>query len=131
MKLSIDTNTYTALKNGNLELMHILENADELLVSATVLGELYSGFQIGNLTEKNLSEMQTFLSKPGVQIISVTDEIAFRYGYIVKTLQNQGTPIPTNDIWIAASTMETGSILLSNDKHFTHVPGLIVLDFLI
>ncbi len=129
MKLSIDTNAYTALKNGNRELLRILENAEELLVPATVLGELYSGFQIGSLTERNLSELQTFLSKPGIHTIAVTDEIAFRYGYIVKTLRNQGTPIPTNDIWIAASTMETGSILLSSDQHFTHVPGLMVLDF--
>jgi tRNA(fMet)-specific endonuclease VapC len=129
MKLSIDTNAYTALKNGNFELMRMLENAEELLISTTVLGELYSGFQIGSLTEKNLSELQIFLSKPGVHTIAVTDEIAFRYGYIVKTLRIQGTPIPTNDIWIAAATMETGSILLSCDKHFTHVPGLIVMDF--
>ena len=129
MKLSIDTNAYSALKNGNLELMHMLENADELLVSATVLGELYSGFQIGSLTEKNLTELQIFLSKPGVSTIAVTNEIAFRYGYIVKILRNQGTPIPTNDIWIAASTMETGSILLSNDTHFSNVPGLMVFDF--
>jgi len=129
MKLSLDTNTYSAFKSGNLELMRILEDADELLIPATVLGELYSGFQIGNLTEKNLMELNTFLSKPGVSIIAVTNEIAFRYGYIIKTLRKKGTPIPTNDIWIAASTMETGSILLTGNKHFNHVPGLMVLDF--
>ena len=64
MKLSLDTNAYSAFKNGNLELMRMLEDADELFVSATVLGELYSDFQIGRLTEKNSTELNTFLSKP-------------------------------------------------------------------
>lgn len=129
MRLSLDTNIYYAFKNGNEKIRDILENADEILIPATVLGELYSGFQIGSLTEKNLIELDEFLSKPGVSIIEINKEIAFRYGFITKKLRKQGTPIPTNDIWIAASTMNTGSILLSNDKHFKEVPGLMVLDF--
>ena len=80
MKLSLDTNAYSTFKNGNLELMRMLEDADELFVPVTVLGELYSGFQIGSLTEKNLTELNTFLSKPGISITAVTNEIAFRYG---------------------------------------------------
>ena len=129
MKLCLDTNIYSAFKNGNRQITDILENADEILIPVTVLGELYSGFQIGSLTEKNLTELDKFLSKPGISIIEINKEIAFRYGFITKELRKQGTPIPTNDIWIAASTMDTGSILLSSDKHFKEVPGLMVLDF--
>ena len=129
MKLSLDTNIYSAFKNGNEKIRDILENADEILIPSTVLGELYSGFQIGSLTEKNLIEMDEFLSKSGVSIIVINKGIAFRYGFITKALRKNGTPIPTNDIWIAAAVMETGSILLSNDKHFEVVPGLMVLDF--
>ena len=129
MRLSLDTNIYSAFKNGNEKIRDILENADEILIPVTVLGELYSGFQIGSLTEKNLTELDEFLSKPGVSIIEINKEIAFRYGFITKKLRKQGTPIPTNDIWIAAATMDTGSILLSSDKHFKEVPGLMVLDF--
>lgn len=129
MRISIDTNIYSAFKTGNEKIKEILENADEIFIPATVLGELYSGFQIGSLTEKNMTELDDFLSKQGVSIIEINKEIAFRYGFITKKLRKQGTPIPTNDIWIAASTMETGSILLSSDKHFKEVPGLMVLDF--
>ncbi len=129
MKLCLDTNAYSAFKNGNREITNILENADEILVPVTVLGELYSGFQIGSLTEKNLTELDEFLSKPGVSIIEKNKDIAFRYGFITKNLRKQGTPIPTNDIWIAASNMEKGSILISRDKHFKDIPGIIVLDF--
>lgn len=129
MKLCLDTNVYSAFKNGNQKIRSILENADEVFIPVTVLGELYSGFQIGSLTEKNLTELNEFLSKPGISIIEINKEIAFRYGFLTKKLRKQGTPIPTNDIWIAASTMDTGSILLSSDKHFKRVPGLMVLDF--
>jgi len=129
MKLCLDTNAYSAFKNGNHNVMNILENADEVFVPVTVLGELYSGFQIGSLTEKNLLELDEFLSKPGISIIDIDKDISFRYGFIVKDLRKLGTPIPTNDIWIAASNMEKGALLLSRDKHFTNIPGLMVLDF--
>ena len=129
MRLSLDTNIYSAFKNGNEKIRDILENTDEILISVTVLGELYSGFQIGSLTEKNLKELDDFLLKPGVLVVEINKETALRYGFLTKKLRKQGTPIPTNDIWIAASTMETGSILLSRDKHFKVIPGLMVLDF--
>jgi len=129
LEVCLDTNAYSAFKAGNLELMHILEEADELLIPAIVLGELYSGFQIGSLTERNLTELNRFLSKPGVSIIDIDNEIAFRYGFIKKALREEGTPIPTNDIWIAASALNSGSILLSSDKQFKSVPGLLVLDY--
>lgn len=106
-----------------------MENAEEVFVPSTVLSELYSGFQIGSLTEKNLAELDEFLTKPGVSIIYISKDIAFRYGFIVKDLRKQGTPIPTNDIWIAASNMDKGSVLLSRDKHFKQIPGLLVLNF--
>ena len=129
MKLCLDTNAYSAFKNGNRNVMNILENADEVFIPATVLGELYSGFQIGSLTEKNLLELDDFLSKPGISVIAIDKDISFRYGFIVKDLRKQGTPIPTNDIWIAAANMEKGALLLSRDKHFSNIPGLMVLDF--
>ncbi|MBI9098657.1 MAG: type II toxin-antitoxin system VapC family toxin [Spirochaetaceae bacterium] len=129
MKICLDTNAYSSFKKGNQNIREIMENADEIFVPATVLGELYSGFQIGNLTEKNLSELNEFLSKPGVSIIPTNTDIAFRYGFITKDLRKQGTPIPTNDMWIAAANMDKGSVLLSRDKHFKEIPGLLVLDF--
>lgn len=129
MKLCLDTNAYSSFKKGNRSILKLMENADEIFIPVTVLGELYSGFQIGSLTEKNLSELDDFLSKAGVSVIPINKDIAFRYGFIVKDLRKQGTPIPTNDMWIAASNMDKGSILLSRDKHFKDVPGLLVLDF--
>jgi len=129
MTVALDTNTYASFKRGNQELRRMFENADEILVPVTVLGELYSGFQIGRLKEKNMLELEQFLAVPGIRTVSITPDTAFRYGFLVKQLRRQGTPIPTNDIWIAAVVMEAGSILISRDSHFSHVPGLLVLGY--
>lgn len=129
MKLCLDTNAYSALMIGNQSILNILENAEEVHVPATVLGELYSGFQIGKLTEKNLLELDDFLSRPGISILPVDKNVSFRYGFLVKELRKKGTPIPTNDIWIAAASINSGSILLSRDKHFSRIPFLQILDY--
>ena len=128
MRLTIDTTIYAALKSGSMHIRELLEKADEILVPVTVLGELYAGFQIGRLTEKNMNELDEFLLKPGISVIEIDKDTSFRYGSLIKELRKQGTPIPSNDVWIAASVMDTGSILVSRDKHFKNVPGLLVMD---
>ncbi len=126
MRLCIDTGAYSALKKGEPSVADLLESAEEVLVSTVVLGELYAAFSLGGLERKNLQELRAFLGKPGVTICPVTDEIAQRYGTLVKTLRQQGTPLPTNDIWIAAAALETGCRLVTFDEHFTRIPTLLI-----
>ncbi len=129
MKLCIDTNTYSSLKKGNTEVLRILENADEVLVPTIVLGELYGGFFYGKNKTRNADELDAFLEKPGILIVDISKSIAERYGILIKILKEQGTPIPSNDIWIAAVVMDTGSKLLSQDSHFQNIPGIIQITF--
>lgn len=129
MKLCIDTNAYSSLKMGNTEVLRILENADEVLVPTIVLGELYGGFFYGKNKTRNADELDAFLEKPGILIVDISKSIAERYGILIKTLKEQGTPIPSNDIWIAAVVMDTGSKLLSQDSHFQSIPGIIQITF--
>lgn len=126
MKLSIDTGAYSALKRGEQNVAEVLESADEVFVSTVVLGELYAGFGRGAFERRNLRELREFLDKPGLTLCPVTDEIAQRYGALVKTLSAQGTPLPTDDIWIAATAIETGSRLLAFDEHFARIPGILI-----
>ena len=80
------------------------------------------------LEEAELNYVPTIvLDFPGVQITPPDEAVAERYGYLVRDLRQQGTPIPTNDLWIAASALETGARLVSYDAHFECVPGLIVI----
>ena len=122
----IDTSAYSQLMRGREPLRERMEEADTIYVPATVLGELYAGFEMGSRRRENAALLGEFLQQPAVTVVLVDDDVAQRYGRIVQQLRAQGTPIPTNDIWIAAAALETGSRLLAYDLHFEHVPGVFV-----
>ena len=126
MKVCIDTNAYSAFKRGEKAIAELLEAADEVLVSTVVLGELYAGFGLGALQHRNSRELRMFLDKPGVVVCAVSDEIAQHFGALLKVLRKQGTPLPTNDIWIAATALETGSRLVTLDGHFKSIPSMLI-----
>ncbi|MCE9630196.1 MAG: type II toxin-antitoxin system VapC family toxin [Planctomycetia bacterium] len=126
IRLCLDTSAYSRLMRGQPKLQQRLEAADQILLPVTVLGEVYTGFQGGNRLEENLSLLAAFRSQPGVVIVDTTDNVAQRYAAIVTMLKQQGTPIPTNDIWIAATALENGGRLVAYDSHFAAVPGLLV-----
>lgn len=126
MRLIIDTNAYAELARGNPHVRALLEHADEIVVSAIVMGELHAGFRGGSRRQENERQLREFLAAPGVHTISVDESIAERYGEVVRILKAQGTPIPTNGVWIAATALETGCRVLSLDTHFQQVPGLMM-----
>lgn len=127
MNLSIDTNAYSELAKGNTHIRGLLEVADYVLVSSIVLGELHAGFALGSRRKANIGRLNEFVNATGVSIVAIDSTIAERYGELISILRKNGTPIPTNDVWIAATALETGSRLLSLDTHFQSVPGLMLL----
>ena len=129
MDICLDTNAYSALMRGDGRVQDVLERADSLIMPTVVLGELYAGFASGRRKTENLQRLQAFLDTPGTRPAAITQQTAERYGKIVSQLKLQGTPIPTNDIWIAAACFETGATLLSSDAHFSVIPMLETLDF--
>lgn len=129
MTICIDTNAYSALKRGNNNVLQILENSSKIIVPTIVIGELFAGFNIGSKYKENSTELQIFLKKYGVELKTPDFRIAECYGRIISELRHKGTPIPTNDIWIAATSIETGSRLLSNDNHFNQIKDLLVYSF--
>jgi len=58
---------------------------------------------------------------PGIQTLP---RVARHYGRVYAALRRAGTPIPTNDMWIAAATLDTGACLVTLDRDFTRVQGL-------
>lgn len=125
MTLCIDTNAYAAFKRGHRQIVGLLEAADELLVPTIVLGELYAGFALGTREQSNLRELEEFLRLAGIVIAPVTEGVAQRYGALIRTLKSQGTAIPTNDVWIAAISLEAGARLVSLDAHFRRIPAIV------
>jgi tRNA(fMet)-specific endonuclease VapC len=124
MKRLLDTNAYVELLKGNAEVVSLVRGAERLVFSIVVVGELLFGFRNGNRYDKNLATLDEFLSQPWVELQLVTRTTADRFGRIAAALRKAGTPIPTNDIWIAAHASETGSELISFDRHFDSVRGL-------
>ena len=125
MKLILDTNAYVGFKLGYSELVEYLIQADVLFMSPIVLGELMFGFRNGSRLIKNMEELNQFLSHQTVITTKLSSITADRYSRIATQLKQQGTPIPSNDIWIAAQTMETGAELVTMDNHFDKINGLV------
>lgn len=125
MRALLDTNAYSALMADRGRVAEFVRRADVVLISAVVLGELLFGFRNGTRYDENRAQLDAFLSRRLVQTIEVTVETAGRFGLIAAQLRRRGTPIPTNDVWIAAHAMESGGHLLSFDRHFESVEGLL------
>ena len=125
MRLALDTNAYTALMAGHREVAARIRQSERVFVSAVVVGELLFGFRHGSRLEDNLRQLDRFLESPYVELLPVTRVTADRFGRIAAALRRRGRPIPSNDVWIAAQTMEVGAELLSADAHFDAVEGLV------
>lgn len=121
----IDTNAYVAFKRGDESVLEIIQHAEVLTISPIVLGELLSGFECGNQIKKNRDELQQFLQSSRIKLLSITLDTAAFYSQIFSSLRTKGKPIPSNDLWIAAQTLENGCVLCSHDKHFKAIDGLI------
>jgi predicted nucleic acid-binding protein len=122
--LLIDTNAYTAFKRGDPDIVEALAWADSLLVNSVVLGELLAGFAAGAREARNREELASFLDSPRVQVLTITSRTADAYALVYANLRRKGAPIPSNDLWIAASAMESGAAVLTLDAHFSQVDGL-------
>ena len=124
MKVLLDSNAYAQLMLGREQVSRIVRGAEEVLLSAVVLGELLYGFRHGSRYERNGRQMRAFLDNPYVSLVPVGETTADRYSRIAASLRAKGRPIPTSDVWIAAHAMETGADLVSADRHFEHVDGI-------
>lgn len=123
-KIILDTNAYTNLLVGGEDVLDIISSADIVYMSIFVLGELYAGFAGGSKEKENRETLKSFLYKPSVKILNASLETADVFGMVKNKLKTAGTPMPINDIWIAAHAIETGSTIITFDKHFKKISGL-------
>lgn len=126
MRICLDTSGYSAFKRGHERAVELIRRAREIVLPATVMGELLAGFKRGGRERENLIELDEFRESPRVRLAVVDEETADCYARILTYLQTQGTPIPTNDVWIAGSAMQRGLRIVTSDVHFTRVPQVAV-----
>jgi tRNA(fMet)-specific endonuclease VapC len=98
---------------------------EELYVPQTALGELYYGAFKSARPEENIAKIERFVV--AADVLGTDNETARQYGKIAAQLARNGTPIPQNDIWIAAVAIQCGLPVATADEHYRRVDGLNVL----
>ena len=124
MRLAIDTNRYVDLCRGLAEAVETLEAADRIFVPFVVVAELRAGFSVGKRGAENERILRRFLIKDGVEVLFADDQTTHHYATAYRQLREQGTPIPTNDLWIAALVLQHNLVLFARDQHFDRLPQL-------
>ena len=122
----LDTTVYSHSMRGTPAAVRAVREAPLILVSPIVVGELIAGFRRGSRQARNRAQLKAFLAKERVRLVVVSQATAEHYAAIVDQLRSAGTPIPTNDTWIAACAMENGAAVTTSDPHFTWISGLLV-----
>lgn len=126
MRLLIDTSAYSAMNRGLDLVLDELGASEEVWVSSIVLGELRGGFAYGTNKRRNELDLQAFFDLPQVTTVGIDEETAVCYAAIYAGLRRAGTLMPTNDLWIAATAMQHGLIVFTQDAHFRLVPQIVV-----
>lgn len=125
-RILLDTSAYSAYMGGHPELQEPVRRATGVHLNAVVVGELLAAFKKGSRTRKNEERLRRFVAVSRVRIMNVDDGTAVRYAAIKDNLRREGTPIPTNDLWIAATAFQYGLRLQTLDAYFLRVPQIIV-----
>lgn len=125
MKILIDTNAYSLYRMEHSPIVRKIADSESILVSPVVLGEILFGFRKGSRFEYNMSLLTRFLEHEAVEVVPIAEVTSDRYARIMLQLRRQGTPIPSSDMWIAAQAMEHGAELLTSDRHFEQISGLV------
>lgn len=121
-KILLDTSIVIEVLKGNTAIADKINRFPDFSISATVLGELYIGINRVSNKAKHLKMLNDFLQL--CTVLPVTEDTARHYGELTSFLYKKGTPVPTNDIWIAASAKQYGYTLVTRDKHFKEIHGV-------
>jgi tRNA(fMet)-specific endonuclease VapC len=124
LRIALDNNRYVDFARGDEEVVEALESAEEIHVPLIVLGELRAGFLVGSRGAENEGVLRKFLLRPGVFVSFPDETTTHHYATVYRQLRQQGTPIPTNDMWIAAIVLQHSFVLYARDRHFDHLPQI-------
>lgn len=118
MRILLDSNRYKDFCSAEPEIVKCVQQADKIYFPFITLAELRSGFACGTKAKKNEAVLTKILNQDCIDVIYPDEETTFYYASLFRQLREQGTPIPTNDLWIAAIAVQYDLLLASRDKHF-------------
>lgn len=127
MTIVVDTSAFSVYGRGvDRRLVPWFKAEHQLLMPMIVIGELRAGFAVGNKRQENEKLLRQFLDASNVSTLTISDTTSTIYADVYRKLRQAGTPIGTNDMWIAAMTLERDVQLLTLDTDFSYVPDLIL-----
>jgi predicted nucleic acid-binding protein len=124
VRIALDTNRLTDLFQGDAELALFLGTCDEVWIPFVVLAEMKAGFYGGSRQVQNEVLLANLLARVTVDILYAGRETAEQYARLFVQLKRAGTPVPDNDLWIAALALEHDLALITRDRHFDKIPQL-------
>jgi tRNA(fMet)-specific endonuclease VapC len=124
LRLALDTNRYTDLCRGEARVVEAVSAAEQVWLPFIVLAELRAGFVVGTQGPYNEAVLRRFLLKPGVEVLYADEQTTHHYAAVYRQLKKQGTPIPANDMWIAALVLQHSLVLFARDAHFDALPQI-------
>lgn len=119
----LDTSAYSNFKRGHKSVTDLIDSAHWIGISSVALGELAVGFLLGSHRDRNEAELRAFLDDYTVEEVVVDAEVSGIYAEMVVALRRAGTPLPTNDVWIAAAAARAEAVVLTYDPHFKSIEG--------
>jgi predicted nucleic acid-binding protein len=122
--VAIDTNAYTGFRCGIPSMVEVFTSVPRLIIPHIVVAELLAGFAVGKKADRHREDLGTLLASSRVSIAMPDRHTANAYALIYQQLRQQGHPIPTNDMWIAATVMQLSVPLIALDEHFNFVSGI-------
>lgn len=125
MKIALDTNAYSDFMRGEPNRVKIVRTAGEILLPLIVLGRLRAGFASGNQQSANAANLQRFLDRPRVSVLLPDEQTTHHYAHLFRQLRNAGTPVPSNDLWIASLVVQHDLVLCTSDSHFQKLPQIV------
>jgi tRNA(fMet)-specific endonuclease VapC len=121
----LDTNRLTDVLRGEPGVTTAVERSNVILIPFITLAEIRAGFLLGHRRRENEAALSRFLALPGVGIVFADRETTEVYARLFVYLRNAGTPIPTNDLWIASIAAQHHLLLLTRDTHFQKLPQIL------
>ena len=122
--IAVDTNRYRDFVEGLTEVVSVFRVAPRIVLPFVVVAELRAGFAVGSRGRENQRVFEGFLHRPRIEVLFPTMETTRHYANLFRQLRAAGTPIPVNDLWIAALVVQHDLVLYSRDAHFDLLPQL-------
>ncbi len=124
MRIAVDANRYTDFMRGDPESVERIRRSEKIYLPFVVLGEIRAGFLLGSKSQGNESRLIRFLNSPRVEVLFPDEGTTHQYARLFLQLRKLGTPIPTNDLWVAALVLEHDLHLFARDAHFDRLPQI-------